>query len=65
MVQPYHTYKMIAQFKHISRTAYGKTSMKQKQQIKCTSSFGMGEIGPMLGTYLSQEQNPGGYHGGC
>jgi hypothetical protein len=33
---------MISQFKPISRTAYGKTSIKQKQQIKCTSSFGMG-----------------------
>lgn len=41
MVQPYHTYKMISEFKPISKTAYGKTSIKQKQQIKCTSSFGM------------------------
>jgi hypothetical protein len=34
-------YKMISEFKPISRTAYGKTSIKQMQQIKCTSSFGM------------------------
>jgi hypothetical protein len=37
---PYNT-KWFSEFKPISRTAYGKTSIKQMQQIKCTSCFGM------------------------
>ncbi len=42
-----------------------REALNKSNKLSVHLLLGCGEIDPMLGTYLSQEQNPGGYHGGC